>query len=57
MQRYKDVLVAKTSELAEALARSDHLQAERVYAATTERYKKLYPEDDRKWFQKFMAHQ
>lgn len=54
MQRYKDTLVAKGSELADALARGDREQAERVYAATTERYKKLHPEDDRKWFQKFM---
>jgi len=54
MQRYKDVLGAKTSELADALAKSDHKAAEQVYAATTDRYKKLYPEDDRKWFQKFM---
>jgi hypothetical protein len=56
MQLYKDVLVAKTSELAEALAKSDRALAERVYAATTERYKKLYPENDRKWFQKFMVY-
>jgi hypothetical protein len=56
MERYKDVLVAKTSELAEALAKSDRALAERVYAATTERYKKLYPENDRKWFQKFMVY-
>lgn len=57
MQRYKDVLGAKTSELADALAKSDHKAAEQVYAATTDRYKKLYPEDDRKWFQKFMLSQ
>ena len=50
MQRYKDVLVAKGSDLADVLATKDRKAAEKVYDATTERYKKLYPEADRTWF-------
>ncbi|CAN5283713.1 hypothetical protein BH11PSE11_BH11PSE11_07690 [soil metagenome] len=54
MQRFKDVLVAKGSELAEALAKDDRKLAEKVYAETSERYKRLYPAEDRKWFESFM---
>jgi hypothetical protein len=55
MQRFKDVLVAKGSDLADALEKGDRKAAEAVYAATTERYRKLYPEADRQWFAKHMA--
>ncbi len=51
--RFKDVWVVKGSDLAEALERDDKKAAEKVYAETTERYKKLYPEEDRKWFASF----
>ena len=54
MQRFKDVLVAKGSNLADALVRGDRKVAVKFYAETSERYRRLYPEDDRKWFQKFM---
>jgi hypothetical protein len=50
MQRYKDVLVAKGSDLADALASGNRKSAEKVYSETAERYKKLYPEADRAWF-------
>ncbi len=54
MQRFKAVLVAKGSDLSDALAKGDRKLAEKVYAETTERYKKLYPETNRKWFDSFM---
>ncbi len=53
MQRFKDVLVAKGSDLADALAAGDKKVAEKVYNETTERYKRLYPEADREWFKQF----
>lgn len=53
MLRFKNVLVGKSSDLAEALEKGDRKQAEKVYADTTERYKKSYPEADRQWFDQF----
>ena len=54
MRRFKDVLVAKGSALAEALEKGDKKLAEKVYAETMERYKQLYPAEDRAWFSRFM---
>lgn len=51
--RFKDVMVAKNSDLADALQSGDRKAAEKVYAETTLRYKQLYPAADREWFEKF----
>lgn len=50
MKVYKGVLVAKGSELSEAMDDKDPEKAKKVYEATTERFNKMYSEEDRRWF-------
>lgn len=59
MIRYKEIMVAKGSDLWEALhlksttpqdASARKKQIEKVYKNTSDNYKKMYSEEDRAWF-------
>lgn len=56
LKKYRDILVAKGSALAEALEIKDDKErskaAKKVYDETSERYNKLYPAEDRAWFER-----
>lgn len=55
MKLYRGVFVGKASQLDEALSIKDDKErskaAKKVFDDTSERYKKIYPEEDRKWFE------
>lgn len=55
MKQYKGVLVGKGSQLEESLSTKGDKErskaAKTVFANTTERYNKIYSEEDRKWFE------
>ena len=50
MQKYKDVLVAKSSQLGQALADNNKTLAERTYKDTTQRFRELYGTENCAWF-------
>lgn len=54
LRKYRDIFVAKSSALAEALEIKDDKErskaAKKVYDETTARYNQLYSPADREWF-------
>lgn len=51
---FHGVLVSKNSDLYKALSEGKTKEAEKIFKETNERYKKLYSEEDRAWFQMMM---